>query len=132
MVLEGTNKGNRRGLSLEYNSNFRYDLKRGQDAEKWLGGLLEADTLEVKRDFKASRTKRVFVEYESRGKPSGVSTSEADYWAFILDDAVIMLPLHRLKRLVDIAIDDKRVANGGDKNTSKGALIDIDDLTKTD
>ena len=117
---------------MEYNSNFRYDLKRGQDAEKWLGGLLEADTLEVKRDFKASRTKRVFVEYESRGKPSGVSTSEADYWAFILDDAVIMLPLHRLKRLVDIAIDDKRVANGGDKNTSKGALIDIDDLTKID
>ena len=41
---------------MEYNSDFRYDLKRGQKAEKWLGGLLEADTLEVKRDFIAHKT----------------------------------------------------------------------------
>ena len=113
---------------MDYNNDFRYDLKRGQDAEKWLGGLLEAETLEVKRDFIAHKTKRVFVEYECNNKPSGISTTEADMWAFVTDDCVIILPTDRLQQLAKEAIGKKRYRKGGDGNRSLGALIDLRDL----
>lgn len=115
---------------MKYNNNFKYDLKRGQDAEKWLGGLLEADTLEVKRDFLAHKTKRVFVEYECNKKPSGVSTTEADMWAFVTDGCVIMLTTERLRVLVKKAISEDKVRLGGDSNRSKGALIELRDLVE--
>jgi len=114
---------------VKHNSNFRWDLQRGQEAEQWLGGLLEADTVEVKRDFIAYKTKRVFVEYRSRGKDSGIFTTEADYWAFVLDHGlVIMLPTEKLRGLVDEAIEKKRIKPGGDRNSSMGAMIDLKDL----
>lgn len=113
---------------MEYNTDFRYDLKRGQKAEKWLGGLLEAETLEVKRDFIANKTKRVFVEYECRGKPSGITTTEADYWAFVLNDGVIMISSKRLKGLVELAKQEERISRGGDGNRSMGALVTTKEL----
>jgi hypothetical protein len=115
---------------MHYNTDFRYDLKRGQQAEKWLGGLLTCDTIEVKRDYIASKTKRVYVEYECNGKPSGITTTEADYWAFITDDCVIMIPSDRLKELVEAAVEKKRYRKGGDGNRSLGALIDLRELVE--
>jgi len=29
-----------------HNSDFRYDLKRGQEAEEWFAGLLTSDSIE--------------------------------------------------------------------------------------
>ena len=115
---------------MEYNSDFRFDLARGQKAEKWLGGLLEADTLEVKRDFIAHKTKRVFVEYECNGKPSGSTKTEADWWAFVMDDCAVMIPTAKLKELVTIAVDKGRYRRGGDGNRSVGALIELKDLVE--
>ena len=114
---------------MKYNSDFRYDLRRGQDAEKWLGGILEADDIEVKRDFKAKKTKRLFIEYRCRGKDSGIMTSEADYWAFVLEGGlVIMLPTKTVKKITLHAIERNKVIAGGDSNLSLGALVDIRDL----
>ena len=115
---------------MHYNNDFRYDLKRGQDAEKWLGGLLEGDTMEVKRDYIAHKTNRVFVEYECNGKPSGITITEADMWAFITDICTVIIPTDRLKDLTDEAVSKKRYAKGGDKNRSLGALIDLVTLVK--
>jgi hypothetical protein len=115
---------------MEYNSDFRYDLKRGQKAEKWLGGLLEADTLEVKRDFITHKTKRVFVEYECNGKPSGIRTTEADWWGFVLDDSAVMISTEKLTLLVNDAIAQKRYRRGGDGNKSLGALVRLQDLVE--
>lgn len=114
---------------MEFNSDFRYDLKVGQVAEKKLASMLQSQKIEVKRDFRASRTGKVFVEFFSRGKPSGVSTTEADYWAFMTsDESVVILPTARLKELVKEAIQKGDVKRGGDKNTSKGAIIRIERL----
>ena len=78
---------------MEYNSDFKWDLKVGQLHEEWLGDLLQSKTIEVKRDFMASRTGRVFVEFFCRNKPSGIATTQAKFWAFILDDeTVVLLP----------------------------------------
>lgn len=114
---------------MEFNSDFRYDLKVGQVAEEKLASMLQSQKIEVKRDFKASRTGRVFVEFFSRGKPSGISKTEADYWAFMTsDESVVILPTARLRELVEEAKEKGNVVRGGDKNTSEGALIKIERL----
>lgn len=116
---------------MEFNSDFRYDLKVGQVAEKQLAKMLQSNTIEVKRDFKASRTGHVFVEFFSRGKPSGISTTEADFWAFMLSkESVVILPTKKLKELVEESKENGDVKRGGDKNTSKGALVSIERLVK--
>ena len=114
---------------MEYNSDFRYDLKVGQLHEKMLAGLLESKTIEVKRDFRASQTGKVFVEFFCRGKPSGISTTEADFWCFILDgETAIMLPTSKLEGLANKAADNNQVVCGGDNNLSHGVLIEVADL----
>ena len=116
---------------MQFNSDFRYDLKVGQLEEKWLADLLQSKTLEVKRDFKASQTGRVFVEFFCRGKPSGIATTEADHWAFILKEGiVIILPTKRLKELVEEAQEKGKTISGGDSNVSQGALIKLERLVK--
>jgi hypothetical protein len=116
---------------VEFNRDFRYDLKVGQMAESWLADILMSKTVEIKRDFKASRTGRVFVEFFSRGKPSGIDTTEADFWAFIIDgETVVILPTARLKELVQEAKDEGKIWKGGDSNTSQGVLIDLERLVK--
>ena len=97
---------------MEYNSDFRYDLKVGQVAEQALAKIFEGKKVEVKRDRKARLTGNVFVEYESRGKPSGTSTS-------------------RLKEIVEPLKGTDKERRGGDNNTSVGVLLRIKDLINT-
>tara|TARA_B100000085_G_scaffold95659_1_gene86738 strand:+ start:356 stop:709 length:354 start_codon:yes stop_codon:yes gene_type:complete len=111
-----------------YCTDFRYDLKRGQEAERWLGGLLEGDTIEVKRDFIAHKTNRVYVEFECNAKPSGIKTTEAELWAFVTDICTIIIPTERLRLLVEDAIKQKKYSRGGDGHRSVGALIDLKQL----
>ena len=119
------------GNDLEYNNDFKYDLKVGQLAEKWLGELLSGKTLEVKRDFRASRTGKVFVEFFCRGKPSGIATTEADFWAFVIDgNYVVILPTEALKEIVEFHKQKGWVMSGGDNNVSQGALVRVERLIK--
>lgn len=114
---------------MKQNSDFKHDLEVGQLYEKWLGDLLEGKTIEVKRDFKASQTGNVFVEFFCRGKPSGISTTEALFWAFILDHkTVVLLPTDRLKNLARVAHKQGKIVKGGDSNASQGVLISVERL----
>lgn len=105
-----------------YNSNFEHDLAIGQLTEKFIGNLLSNKKVEVKHDFKALTTGNVFIEYESRGKPSGISTSKADYYCIVFSKVkFIFIELEALK---EIAREYKhKTVTGGDSNTSKGILI---------
>jgi len=115
---------------MEFNSNFRYDLKVGQMAEQALADILQNKTIEVKRDLKFKVTGNIFIEFESRGKPSGIATSEADYWCFVLDEIYILLKTQSLKELIDPLKGTDRQKRGGDKNTSVGVLLKVTDLMK--
>ena len=116
---------------MEYNNDFRYDLKVGQLAEKWLGELLSGKTLEVKRDLRASRTGKVFVEFFCRGKPSGIATTEADFWAFVIGTGyVVILPTEALREIVEYHKEKGWVMPGGDNNVSQGALVRVERLIK--
>jgi hypothetical protein len=116
---------------MKFNSNFKYDLEVGKVAEQALADILENKTIEVKRDLKAKTTGNVFVEFESRGKPSGIATSEADFWCFVLGDRFVLIEADALKKLVEPLKGTKSERRGGDNNTSKGVLIKTHNLITT-
>jgi len=114
---------------MEFNSDFKYDLKVGQLAEETLSKFFTNSKVEVKRDFKAIETGNIFVEYESRGKHSGISTSEAEWYCyFISEEQFIIISSLKLKKLCRKYIGTDRDVFGGDSNTSKGILLPISDL----
>lgn len=116
---------------MKFNSDFAFDLKLGQAEEIWLADLLRGKTVEVKRDFIASRTGNVFVEFQSRGKASGLATTRADFWAFILDgERVIIVPTQFLQQVARKAYKQGRTVRGGDNNTSEGVLVKIEELVR--
>lgn len=110
---------------------FARNLIEGHDGEQLIKDALLKG--EVKRDYRAGETGNVFVEHISRGKPSGISTTESDYWIFCLscsefnDEVFIGISTDRLKRLLDSI---KWEVNGGDNNSSKGKLVPLTKLIK--
>ena len=116
---------------MEHNNDFRYDLKLGQIGEKYLAEILTNKKIEVKTDFKAMKTGNVFIEYRSRGKPSGISTSESDFYAFILsNELIILIEKEKLKSLCRVYLNSNRDVKGGDSNTSKGILLPVKEIIK--
>ena len=114
--------------------------------EMLLGKLLGNTTVEVKLDFGVHKTGNFYIEYSSRNQPSGIATTEADYWVLIAasekgcrhkenevfmeeDDILylIIIATARLKDLCRTKYECKGV-RGGDDNTSLGVLIKSKDL----
>lgn len=114
---------------MKYGNDFRYDLKVGQTGEKLLGAILEDSTIEVKTDLLARRTGNVFIEYEYKGKKSGLARSQADWWAFVLSDDIIhIISSGALKTKCRQYFGTQRDVVGGDRNKSKGILLPIKEL----
>lgn len=113
---------------MNYNNDFKYDLRVGQVKEQELANILSSKTIEVKYDLRATETGNVFIEYESRGKASGISTSEADYYCFCILDTFHIIPSALLKEKCRKYLGTSRDKLGGDSNTSKGILLPIKEL----
>ena len=110
---------------------FDLDLLDGQVAENVLANLL-AGTIEVKTDSAVSRTGNVAVEYLCSGRPSGIRTSEAEHWAFVLNgekyqkEVIIII---RTKRLLTL-LNGCRTVNGGDDGIARMHLLPVERLVK--
>jgi hypothetical protein len=113
---------------MEFCSDFRFDLLVGNEVEGQLGLILNGKRIEVKSDKLAHKSLNVFVEYESRGKRSGISTTQADYYCFEVQGTFILISVPRLKIIARKYIGTKRDIRGGGENTSKGILLPIVDL----
>jgi hypothetical protein len=113
---------------MNYNSDFKFDLKLGQVKEKELYEIFTNSTIEVKYDLKALETDNVYVEYESRGKPSGVSTSQAEWYCFVIGLTFHLIKTDDLKKRCRKYFNTERNRKGGDNNTSKGILLPIKEL----
>lgn len=81
---------------------------------------------ECKEDFKCQDTNNVAIELESRGKPSGLSTTLADYWV-ITAHYTCPITLHRIaiyvvdvRKLHEIVEDTNlgRTTFGGDEGSN--------------
>ena len=119
---------------MKYSSSFYYDLDFGERAEDWADMVFNSGKkIEVKFDRMAHTTGNIFIEYMSRGKNSGISTTEADYWIYKIDKtgAAIILDVFKLKeKLREYYKNGLYLKDGGDNNTSKGFLIPITEIIK--
>jgi CRISPR/Cas system endoribonuclease Cas6 (RAMP superfamily) len=120
------------------NYKFDIDLLEGEYAERMVKELLEGQrgTIEVKRDYKVSDTGNIAIEYESRGHKSGIATTEATWWAIVLDgnqfahQMIILIKTNRLKEIAREFYKTNNHVSGGDKSTSKMVLIPLVSLLK--
>ena len=113
---------------MEYNNDFKYDLKVGQAKELEVGSIFNDKRIEVKYDLRALVTRNVFVEYYSRGKLSGISTSQSDYYCFCFGVTYHFIKTEDLKERCRKYLGTNRDRVGGDSNTSKGILLPITEL----
>ena len=108
---------------------FDLDLKFGQQKENELRETIEGK-VECKTDRLCQKTGNVFIEIESRGKPSGIHTTKSKYYAICLwvekrkDQTWVLVPTKILKKLMK----SYPVKAGGDRWTSRGHIIPKEDL----
>lgn len=118
------------------NYNFDLDLPVGQGGERLVQEILagERGTVEVKRDFIVSESGRVAIEFLCRGRPSGIATSTATWWAIILDGAkfghevTIIIKTRRLREMARDFYKRGSWASGGDDAASRMVLIPVQEL----
>lgn len=127
-------------MNIESRNDFKYDLKVGQLAEKTVGKLLMLNdsTIEVKLDLLTQKTGNIAIEYRSRGKKSGISTTKAKYWAFVIsienkeyeEFPIVVITTEYLKEIARKYYKLGRTIRGGDNNTSEMVLVPIKDIFK--
>ena len=111
---------------LEYDSYIQSDItKKISEYDLIIKKDNIETTIEVKADFKCQATNNLAIEYSCNNKPSGISTSKADFWTiFIVYDntcrkEAYKIPIKDLKKLVKNCI---RVL-GGDGFRSRMSLL---------
>lgn len=88
----------------------------------------ELHTIEVKHDYKFQDTGNVAVEFESRKKPSGIVTTTASLWCYVLGNDIYISTTNRLKIL--IRTNTFPVKPAGDNLSSLVYLIPMRDFLK--
>lgn len=126
-------------MSKEYTQNndskFDIQLNSALKAENKLGEILTGSKIELKTEnWLWEKTGNMCIEFECNGKPSGISTTEADYWTHELrrdDDTLVYItfPIDVLKRVCMDAIEKGMWQdNAGDDKKSKVILLPLEKL----
>jgi hypothetical protein len=111
---------------MTYNNYFRFDLKIGQINEQQLAEIFADKKIEVKFDRKY-KSGNVFIEYECNGMPSGIATTESEYYCFVLGHTFHLISTDDLKERARPYLK-KRSVLGGDNNKCKGILLPLTEL----
>ena len=90
-----------------YEPRFDFDVRRGKVGEQFVGTILESLTnasVEVKTDYGANKTGNLYIEYEQEGRdgrwrPSGIATTQAEFWAFAFSNGAIFVKTSALKEM---------------------------------
>lgn len=125
-----------------YEPRFDIDLKRGKVGEEKTLDIVDAITesrIEVKTDYGVWKTGNLYIEYEKQDRkgnwvPSGIVTTEADYWAFAFKDGAIFIETARLRQLVAKHLESGNIGYrpGNARSAgSRGVKLPLDDLTAT-
>ena len=121
----------------ENRKKFDLDLEYGQIREDRIADMLTNKKIEVKSERGMwMKTGNICIEYESYGNPSGIITTEADFWFhnLCIDDDIFctfIFDVPKLKQLID-KLDFKKSVCGGDNKASKMWLVNIQKLFTSD
>lgn len=91
-------------LSEGYVPDFDIDARVGRQGELFcldVANGIRDGSIEVKTDERAADTGRVYVEYEcfrrGRWEPSGIKTTQAEFWAFAIRDVLVAAPVPNIR-----------------------------------
>lgn len=108
--------------------NFDIDLRYGNKGEELVLSLLNGgQKIEVKTDRMAHKTGNIAIEFQCRGRLSGIATSEADYWAFVLNDNkfVLFIKTDILRAIARLYYEKGFIKKGGDDKASDMIVIPL-------
>lgn len=113
--------------TLAFNETKDYDLLLSKDS-KYL-------RIEIKEDFTCRKTGNVGLEYECRGRPSGISTSKASHYVYKIHHPTGNTYYHLLKseKLKDMICEKlffREVVGGDAGSNSKNYLFRYDVIEK--
>ena len=123
--------------SIDNRKKFDIDLEYGKVREKLVADMLQNKKIEVKSERDVwQKTGNIAIEYECYGKPSGINTTESDYWFHNLcigDDtfATLVFDTNSLKKIIN-KLDYKRSVSGGDNMASRMYLLNLQKLFSSD
>tara|TARA_B100000927_G_C16343651_1_gene420330 strand:- start:425 stop:823 length:399 start_codon:yes stop_codon:yes gene_type:complete len=115
------------------NKKFDIDLKYGQIREDKVKDMFSNAQIEVKSERSWWRkTGNIAIEYEYRGKPSGIYATTSDFWFHRLEGnkeefCTLVFRTSILKKIVD-KYKDKLTKDVGDNKASKCVLIPIKEI----
>jgi len=113
---------------------YDIDLPFGEKYEQQLKEFYEGKKIEVKTERDIwKRTGNHVVEYKYKGKPSGISVTQADFWGVVLtieDKPVIfyIIPTDKMKYLARKYYNKDKKVFGGDNNDSEMVLVPIKEI----
>jgi hypothetical protein len=114
--------------SIQHNDDNRYDL-----------GILTHSgdfiKVEIKEDFTCQETGNVGVEFECRGRASGISVSQADLYCYRIhepngDITVYLIESKALKQMIKSELYHRIVTGGDEGSNSKNYLFKLDVFKK--
>ena len=124
-------------MTLNNDNKFDIDLQYGQVREQELADILQNEKIEVKTERdKWKETGNISIEFQCRGKESGIAVTQAKWWAHVLADGdetvcMLMFPTTKLKEIARKHVVDKaKVVYGGDDNLSKMVLLPLKEIFK--
>jgi len=117
--------------------NFDIDLKFGQIYEEKIKSIF-AGKIEVKTERdKWKETGNIAIEIRYKGKPSGLSTTDADWWFHLLTykgkvEVGFMFKVSRLKKMIKNKMKKDKICfmYGGDSGESELIIIPIKEISE--
>lgn len=98
---------------VSLNNNRDYDILLERKGRNFF--------IEVKEDFMAAKTGNIAVEFECRGKPSGIAVSKSDVYAYVIHEntkaELYLTDVNLLKEAIDRG-RYSRIATGGDRGSN--------------
>lgn len=111
---------------ISFNKDNRYDILAEVNGKPY--------KFEVKEDFTCKRTGNVGLEFGCRGKPSGISVSDADYYIYKLHTPrgiiTVMISSRKLKTMITNHVFHAIVVGGDPGSNSKNYLFHVEDILK--
>lgn len=117
------------GVTISSGKKFDLQLSQALIDEQRLADIFShsrIERVELKSEsFQWERTGNICIEFESRGQPSGIAATEADYWVHELKRdgetlVYLMFPTERLKALCR---KSGRVVHGAGDDGAQSVVI---------
>jgi hypothetical protein len=111
-------------------AGFDIDLRDGGIREEAFAHVLFRASVEHKFDEKCRETGNVFLEFRQHGKPSGLATTTAEFWAIEVDrECWVVMATERLKAIArQAAREPGRRRKGGDGDAFDGVVVPLGTL----